>query len=79
MLSTIAGSMITIAGVVFSITLVALSLASSQFGPRMLRNFIRDRVNQAALGAFLATFLYCLLVLRTVRHGPEDGFVPHSR
>ena len=76
-LSTIAGSMITIAGVVFSITLVALSLASSQFGPRMLRNFIRDRVNQAALGAFLATFLYCLLVLRTVRHGPEDGFVPH--
>ena len=55
-MSTVAGSMVTIAGVVFSITLVALSLASGQFGPRMLRNFIRDRVNQSALGAFLAYF-----------------------
>ncbi len=76
-LSTVAGSMITIAGVVFSITLVALSLASSQFGPRMLRNFIRDRVNQVALGAFVSTFLYCLLVLRTVRHDDSAPFVPH--
>lgn len=76
-LSTVAGSMITIAGVVFSITLVALSLASSQFGPRMLRNFIRDRVNQVALGAFVSTFLYCLLVLRTVRHDASAPFVPH--
>src|SRR5689334_2632391 len=42
-LATIAGSMITVAGVVFSITIVALSLASNQFGPRLLRNFIRDR------------------------------------
>ncbi|MCB1914606.1 MAG: DUF2254 domain-containing protein [Rhodocyclaceae bacterium] len=76
-MSTIAGSMVTIAGVVFSITLVALSLASGQFGPRMLRNFIRDRVNQTALGAFLATFLYCLLVLSAIRHDPLQPFVPH--
>ena len=76
-LSTVAGSMITIAGVVFSITLVALSLASSQFGPRMLRNYLRDRVNQVALGAFVSTFLYCLLVLRTVRHDASAPFVPH--
>lgn len=76
-MSTVAGSMVTIAGVVFSITLVALSLASGQFGPRMLRNFIRDRINQSALGAFLATFLYCLLVLSAIRHGaPQDAFVP---
>ena len=75
-MSTIAGSMVTIAGVVFSITLVALSLASGQFGPRMLRNFIRDRVNQVALGAFLATFLYGLLVLSAIRHDPQDAFVP---
>jgi len=76
-MSTVAGSMVTIAGVVFSITLVALSLASGQFGPRMLRNFIRDRVNQTALGAFLATFLYCLLVLSAIRHGPPtEAFVP---
>lgn len=77
MLGTIAGSMITIAGVVFSITLVALSLASSQFGPRLLRNFMRDTANQVVLGTFVATFLYCLLVLRTVRHSDDAEFVPH--
>src|SRR3954447_21921079 len=70
-LSTIAGSMMTITSVAFSITIVALQLASSQFGPRLLRNFMRDRVNQAALGTFIATFTYCLLVLRTV-NGTED-------
>jgi uncharacterized membrane protein len=74
-LATIAGSMITIAGVVFSLTLLTLSLASSQFGPRLLRNFLRDLPNQIVLGTFVATFLYCVLVLRTIRH--DDGFVPH--
>ena len=75
-LSTIAGSMITIVGVVFSITIVALTLASSQFGPRLLRSFMRDLGNQIVLGTFVSTFVYCLLVLRTVRI--EDGaqFVP---
>ncbi len=76
-LGTIAGSMITIAGVVFSMTLVALSLASSQFGPRMLRNFMRDTTTQVVLGTFIATFLYCLLVLRTIRRAEEILFVPH--
>ena len=80
-LKTIAGSMITIAGVVFSITLVALSLVSSQLGPRLLRNFMRDPVTQVVLGTFVATFLYCLVVLRTVRRSdsPEEIvlFVPH--
>jgi uncharacterized membrane protein len=77
-LSTIAGSMITVAGVVFSITVVVLALASSQFGPRLLRNFMRDRGNQIVLGTFIATFTYCLLVLRTIR-GQDGGtdFVPH--
>lgn len=77
-LSTIAGSMITVAGVVFSITVVVLALASSQFGPRILRNFMRDRGNQIVLGTFISTFTYCLLVLRTIRG--QDGsseFVPH--
>jgi uncharacterized membrane protein len=69
-LSTIAGSTITVAGVLFSITVVTLSLASSQFGPRLLRNFMADTTNQVVLGAFVGTFLYCLLVLRTVR-GPQ--------
>ena len=75
-LSTVAGSMITVAGTVFSITIVALTLASGQFGPRLLRNFIRDRSNQFVLGVFTATFIYCLLVLRTVRGTDHHLFVP---
>ena len=77
LLGAIAGSMITIAGVVFSMTLVALSLASSQLGPRLLRNFMRDTTTQMVLGTFVATFLYCLLVLRTIRRAEEIVFVPH--
>lgn len=76
-LSAIAGSMITVAGLTFSITMLTLQLASSQYGPRLLRNFMRDRGNQVVLGIFIATFLYCLLVLRTVHGTADDGFVPH--
>lgn len=76
-LSTVAGSMITTAGVVFSITIVVLSLTSSQFGPRLLGNFIRDTSTQVVLGTFIATFIYCLLTLRVVRSGDVDSFVPH--
>ncbi|HEX8202382.1 MAG TPA: DUF2254 domain-containing protein, partial [Isosphaeraceae bacterium] len=76
-LSVVAGSMATIAGVTFSITIVALQLASSQFGPRLLRNFMRDRGNQVALGAFIATFTYCLLIQRTVNGTEREEFVPH--
>ena len=73
-LSTIASSMITVAGLTFSITMLTLQLASSQFGPRLLRNFMSDRGNQLVLGTFIATFVYCLLVLRTVRgtEGPAS-------
>ena len=77
LLGTVAGSMIAIAGTVFSMTLVALSLASSQLGPRLLRNFMRDTANQVVLGTFVATFVYCLLVLRTIRRADEVTFVPH--
>ncbi len=77
LLGTVAGSMIAIAGTVFSMTLVALSLASSQLGPRLLRNFMRDTANQIVLGTFVATFVYCLLVLRTIRRVDEMAFVPH--
>jgi len=75
-LSTIAGSMITVAGVTFSITIVVLNLASSQFGPRLLRNFMQDRGIQFVLGTFVATFIYCLLVLRAVQVGGLTTFVP---
>ncbi|SMF41772.1 DUF2254 domain-containing protein [Desulfovibrio gilichinskyi] len=74
-LSAIASSTATVAGVVFSIIVVALTLASSQFGPRLLNNFLSDRVNQAVLGVYVATFIYSLLVLRTIRQ--LDEFVPH--
>ncbi|HMO85347.1 MAG TPA: DUF2254 domain-containing protein, partial [Lacipirellulaceae bacterium] len=77
LLSTVAGSMITIASVTFSITIVALQLASTQFGPRLLRNYMRDRGNQVAIGAFVATFTYCILVLRTVNGTDAESFVPH--
>ena len=72
-LGIIGGSMITIAGVVFSMTLVALSLASSQLGPRLLRSFMRDTTTQVVLGTFISTFLYCLIVLRTIRRVEEDN------
>jgi uncharacterized membrane protein len=62
-LAAIAGSMMTVTGVVFSITVVALTLTSSQFGPRLLRTFFRDRASQLSLGTFIATFSYSLLVL----------------
>jgi len=75
-LATIASSMITVAGVAFSITVVALQLASTQFGPRLLRTFLVDTGNQIVLGAFISTFLYCLIVLGALRGG-EDEFVPH--
>ncbi len=75
-LSTIAGSTITVAGVVFSITIVTLSLASSQFGPRLLRNFMNDRATQFVLGVFVSTFLYSLLILRTIRGTDANSFVP---
>lgn len=76
MLSAIAGSMITVAGVTFSITIVALSLASSQYTPRILRNFMRDRANQTVLGVFVGVFAYCMVVLRTIRGGEDGLFVP---
>ena len=78
MLQAIAGSIITVAGVVFSITIVALQLTSTQFSPRVLRNFLRDRSNQLVLGVFMGTFTYALLVLRSIRSEDETAaaFVP---
>lgn len=79
LVSTIASSMITVAGTIFSITLAVLQLTSSQFGPRLLSNFMRDRGNQIVLGTFVSTYIYCLLVIRAIREGGEVGtsFVPH--
>ncbi len=72
-LSSLAAAVITVVGIVFSITIVTLTLASTQFGPRMLRTFIRDRGTQLTLGTFVATFFYAVLVLISI----GTTFVPH--
>jgi len=77
LLGAVASSTIGVAGTVFSITIASLSLAAGQMGPRLLRNFVRDRGNQLTLGAFLGTFSYALMVLRSVRTQAESEFVPH--
>lgn len=77
LLSALAAGVITVLGVVFSVTIVALTLASQQFGPRMLRNFIRDLGTQTTLGTFVATFVYALLTLGAIGGGSRpDTFVP---
>ncbi len=77
-LTTIAAAIITVVGVVFSIVIVALTLVSTQFGPRMLRTFIRDRGTQLTLGTFVATFVYAVLTLVSIGGpGPGGPYVPH--
>lgn len=75
-LATIASSMLTVAGVSFSIIVVALSLASQQFGPRLLRNFMRDKGNQVVLGTFIGGYMYCLLVLGVIEDYKEGLEIP---
>ncbi len=74
-LTAIAGSFVTVAGLTFSLTIVVLQLASSQYSPRMLRGFLADRITQLTAGAFIGVFAYALVVLRSVRSEP-DAFVP---
>ena len=77
-LTTIAAAIITVVGVVFSIVIVALTLVSTQFGPRMLRTFIRDPGTQLTLGTFVATFVYAVLTLVSIGgSGPGGPYVPH--
>ena len=77
MLSTLAGSMMSVMGITFSMTLVALALASSQYTSRILRNFMGSRPTQITLGVFAGIFIYCLIVLRSIRSG-DPGFVPSA-
>lgn len=75
-LIAIAAAVITTMGVVFSITILALTLASQQFGPRMMRNFVRDMGVQMTLGVFVATFVYSMLALVSI-NSLSPTFVPH--
>jgi uncharacterized membrane protein len=76
-LLAVAAAIMTVIGINFSVTIVTLTLASTQFGPRMLRNFIRDRGTQLTLGTFVATAVYCVLVLIAIGPGERGVFVPH--
>jgi hypothetical protein len=78
LLSTISTSMLSLTALTFSITMVVLQLASSQFSPRAMATFLQDRQNQLTLGVFLATYVYALLALREIRgtEAPVDQFVP---
>lgn len=75
-LSTISGAMIGVAGTVFSVTLVALTLASSQFGPRLIKKFMYVRLNQVVLGTYISTYLYCLIVLIAIKGSEDYMFIP---
>lgn len=75
-LATIASSAITVAGVVFSITIVVLNMASAQFGPRLLPNFMQQGATQIVLGTYVGTFIYCLTVLSLIRVGDSEAGVP---
>ncbi len=75
-LTAIAGSMMTVAALIFSLTLSTLAQVSSQYTPRVLRNFMSSRTNQVVLGFFVSIFVYCLFVLRTIRGSNEGSFIP---
>lgn len=75
-LSIIAGAMIGVAGTVFSITLVVLTLASSQLGSRLVRNFMYDKLNQLVLGTYVSSFVYCLIILSSLKESESFYFVP---
>ncbi|MDQ6857551.1 MAG: DUF2254 domain-containing protein [Chloroflexota bacterium] len=77
LLSVLAGSLITVAGLTFSITIVVLQLAANQFSPRVLRSFFGDRLTQLTIGSYVGIFVYAILVLRAVGSlGPQGTFVP---
>lgn len=77
-LSTIAGALITVVALTFSITIVVLQLVSSQYTPRALRGFLQDRVTQVVAGSFFAISTYCLIVLTTLpdSSSPDQSFFP---
>ena len=75
-LSTISGAMIGVAGTVFSVTLVALTLASSQFGPRLVRNFMYIRLNQIVLGSYVSAYLYSLIILNAIKENSDTTYIP---
>lgn len=81
MLTAIGSSMLAVASTSFSITVSVIATASSTYGPRLVRNFMTDRRNQFVLGQFVATYVYVLVVLRSISssdvQGVEEAFIPY--
>lgn len=77
-LSTILSSMITMASLVFSVTMVVLSLAANQFGPRLIRSFMASPQTQFVLGTFVMTIVYCLVALASIGTRAQSGQLPYS-
>jgi uncharacterized membrane protein len=75
-ISTLAGAMVTVTGIVFSTTTVAISITAAQHGPRLLRNFFAKSVTQATLGICLSVSVFCLLLLRTIDDREGEIFIP---
>ena len=77
-LTTVAASMVTLTGLVLTVTMVVVQLAMGQFSPRVLRTILRDRPSQFAIGVFVATFAHAMLVMREVKaaSGQDEGYVP---
>lgn len=75
-LSTVAASSITVAGVVFSITIAVLANMSAQLGPRLIPNFMKENSTQIVFGGFIGTFIYCLIILSLVRSGGSEVDIP---
>lgn len=73
-LTVIAGAMIGVASTVFSITIAAVAYASGSYGPRLLTNFMEDKGNQLSLATFIGTFVYSVVILRTIRD-PEESSI----
>src|SRR6188768_592409 len=76
-LTTIAVSMVSLATLVLTITMVVVQLAMGQFSPRIVQTFLRDKPSQLAIGLFVATFVHAVLALREVTiNGDGTGNVP---
>ena len=76
LLTTIAGSVMTVVSITFSITMVALTNASSQFGPRLIRNFMNDPSTQMVLGSFTSIFVYCLILAGATDDFASGDYLP---
>jgi uncharacterized membrane protein len=77
LLSAIAAAMMAISTVMFSSQTTALTFIGQEYGSRLLRNFLADTRNQIAFGTYISTFVYALMVLRTIHKDPDNAPVPH--